>query len=202
MSPQIAKRLFDLIGAALALLLLAPLLAGVAVAIRLDGPGPVFFRQERVGRGGVLFRIHKFRTMRVDASTLGLQVTVGRDARITRVGHWLRHHRIDELPQFIDVLLGSMSLVGPRPEVPRYVARYPAALKSQVLAVRPGITDPASLANLDESALLAAASDPEREYIDQVLPRKLALQAEYAANATLWSDLLVLGRTLRILLLR
>ena len=197
-----AKRLFDLIGATLALLLLAPLLAAVAVAIRVDSPGPVFFRQERVGRGGVLFRIHKFRTMRVDAPALGLQVTVGRDARITRVGHWLRHHRIDELPQFIDVLLGHMSLVGPRPEVPRYVALYPASLKVLVLAVRPGITDPASLANLDEPALLAAASDPEREYIDHVLPRKLALQAEYAANATLWSDLLVLGRTLRILLLR
>ena len=197
-----AKRLFDLIGATLALLLLAPLLAAVAVAIRVDSPGPVFFRQERVGRGGVLFRIHKFRTMRVDAPALGLQVTVGRDARITRVGHWLRHHRIDELPQFIDVLLGRMSLVGPRPEVPRYVALYPASLKVLVLAVRPGITDPASLANLDEPALLAAASDPEREYIDHVLPRKLALQAEYAANATLWSDLLVLGRTLRILLLR
>ena len=197
-----AKRLFDLIGATLALLLLAPLLAAAAVAIRVDSPGPVFFRQERVGRGGVLFRIHKFRTMRVDAPALGLQVTVGRDARITRVGHWLRHHRIDELPQFIDVLLGRMSLVGPRPEVPRYVALYPASLKVLVLAVRPGITDPASLANLDEPALLAAASDPEREYIDHVLPRKLALQAEYAANATLWSDLLVLGRTLRILLLR
>ena len=197
-----AKRLFDLIGAALALLLLAPLLAAVAVAIRVDGPGPVFFRQERVGRGGVHFCIHKFRTMRVDAQDSGLQVTVGRDARITRVGHWLRHYRLDELPQLIDVLLGHMSLVGPRPEVPRFVAHYPAALKVRVLAVRPGITDPASLTNLDESALLAAASDPEREYIDHVLPRKLALQAEYAANATLWSDLLVLGRTLRILLLR
>ena len=197
-----AKRLFDLIGAALALLLLAPLLAGVAVAIRLDSPGPVFFRQERVGFGGVPFRIHKFRTMRVNSQALGPQVTVGLDARITRVGHWLRHYRIDELPQLIDVLLGRMSLVGPRPEVPRYVAHYPAALKARVLGVRPGITDPASLANLDESALLAAASDPEREYIDHVLPRKLALQAEYAANATLWSDLLVLVRTLRTLLLR
>lgn len=197
-----AKRLFDVIVAALALLLLAPLLVGVAVAIRLDGPGPVFFRQERVGRGGVPFRIHKFRTMRVNSAQPGLQVTVGHDERITRVGQWLRHYRIDELPQLVDVLLGRMSLVGPRPEVPHYVAHYPAVLKARVLSVRPGITDPASLAHIDESALLAAASDPEREYIDQVLPRKLALQAEYAANATLWSDLLVLGRTLRILLLR
>lgn len=197
-----AKRLFDLLGAALALALLAPALALVALAIRLDSPGPVFFRQERVGRGGVPFRIHKFRTMRVDAPALGPAVTVGRDARITRVGHWLRHYRIDELPQFIDVLLGRMSLVGPRPEVPRYVAHYPADLKATVLAVRPGITDPASLAHIDEAALLAGAADPERAYIENILPRKLALQAEYAARATLWSDLAVLGRTLRVLVLR
>lgn len=197
-----AKRLFDVIVAAGALLLLAPLLLGVALAVRLDSPGPVFFRQERVGRGGVLFRIHKFRTMRVDAPALGPQVTVGLDPRITRVGHWLRSRRIDELPQFIDVLLGRMSLVGPRPEVPRFVAHYPAALAAQVLAVRPGITDPAALAHLDEASLLAGSADPERTYIDQVLPQKLAMQAKYASNATLWSDLAVLGRTLRVLVSR
>ena len=197
-----AKRLFDLLGATLALLLLAPLLAVVALVVRLDSPGPVFFRQERVGRGGVPFRIHKFRTMRVDAPSLGPQLTVGRDPRITRVGHGLRHYRIDELPQFIDVLLGRMSLVGPRPEVPRFVAHYPADLRARVLAVRPGITDPASLAHIDEAALLAGSADPEGEYIRRILPRKLALQAEYAASATLWSDLRVLGRTLSMLLAR
>ena len=197
-----AKRLFDLAGAGLALLLLAPLLLLLALAIRLDSAGPVFFRQERVGRLGVLFRIHKFRTMRVDAQALGPPLTVGRDARITRVGHWLRHYRLDELPQFLDVLLGRMSLVGPRPEVPRYVAHYPAALRARVLAVRPGITDPASLAHLDEAALLAAAADPEREYIERILPAKLALQAAYAEHATLWSDLAVLGRTLHVVLSR
>jgi lipopolysaccharide/colanic/teichoic acid biosynthesis glycosyltransferase len=197
-----AKRLFDLIGASLALLLLAPLLLLVALAIRLDSPGPVFFRQERVGKGGVPFRIHKFRTMRADAPALGPQVTVGRDARITRVGHWLRNRRIDELPQFIDVLLGRMSLVGPRPEVPRFVAHYPAALAARVLAVRPGITDPASLAHIDEASLLAGSADPERTYIDQILPHKLALQADYAARATLGSDLAVLVRTLCVLLRR
>jgi lipopolysaccharide/colanic/teichoic acid biosynthesis glycosyltransferase len=202
MALTMAKRLFDLIGASLALLLLSPLLLLVALAIRLDSPGPVFFRQERVGRGGVPFRIHKFRTMRADAPSLGPQVTVGQDARITRVGHWLRDRRIDELPQFIDVLLGRMSLVGPRPEVPRFVAHYPPALAAQVLAVRPGITDPAALAHIDEAALLAGSPDPERTYIDQILPHKLALQAKYAAGATLWSDLLVLGRTLRVLLAR
>ena len=197
-----AKRLFDLLGACIALALLAPLLLGVALAIRLDSPGPVFFRQLRVGRSGVPFRIHKFRTMRIDAPALGPAVTVGQDPRITRIGHVLRHYRIDELPQFIDVLLGRMSLVGPRPEVPKFVAVYPAELKAKVLAVRPGLTDPAALAHIDEAALLAAAADPEREYIEHILPRKLALQAEYAAQATLWSDLVVLGRTLQVLLSR
>ncbi|MDT7834479.1 sugar transferase [Aquabacterium sp. OR-4] len=197
-----AKRLFDLIGAAAALLLLAPVLLGVAMWIKLDSPGPVFFRQERVGRGGRGFRIHKFRTMRVDAPALGPAVTVGRDPRITRAGHWLRHHRIDELPQFIDVLQGTMSLVGPRPEVPQYVAHYPEALRQQVLAVRPGITDPASLAGLDEATHLATAADPERTYVEQILPVKLALQADYARHATLASDVAVLWRTLRVLLAR
>ena len=197
-----AKRLFDLLGASLALLLLAPLLLAVAAAVRWDSAGPVFFRQLRVGRHGVPFRIHKFRTMRVDAPALGPQVTLAHDPRITRVGHWLRHYRIDELPQFIDVLLGRMSLVGPRPEVPRFVAHYPADLKAKVLAVRPGITDPAALAHIDEAALLAGATDPERAYIERILPHKLALQADYAARATLGSDLAVLLRTLRVLVAR
>jgi lipopolysaccharide/colanic/teichoic acid biosynthesis glycosyltransferase len=194
------KRAFDVLVSALGLLLLAPLLLLLAAAVKLDSPGPVFFRQQRVGRHGVPFRIHKFRTMRVDAEALGPQVTVGMDARITRVGHCLRGRRLDELPQLIDVLTGRMSLVGPRPEVPRYVEHYPAELKARVLSVRPGITDPASLAFIDEAALLAAAADPEREYITVILPRKLALQANYASKATLGSDLLVIARTVRRLL--
>lgn len=197
-----AKRLFDLLGAALALVLLAPLLLLVALAVRVDSPGPVFFRQDRIGRHGVPFRIHKFRTMQADAPARGPQVTLVHDERITRVGRALRHYRIDELPQFIDVLLGTMSLVGPRPEVPHFVAHYPAALAAQVLAVRPGITDPASLAHIDEAALLAGAADPERAYIERILPAKLVLQADYAARATLWTDATVLGRTLLVLLRR
>jgi lipopolysaccharide/colanic/teichoic acid biosynthesis glycosyltransferase len=196
-----AKRLFDLIAAGLGLALLALPGLLVALAIKLDSPGPVFFRQERVGRGGRPFRIHKFRTMRVDAERQG-QLTVGADARITRVGAFLRAHRLDELPQLIDVLQGTMSLVGPRPEVPRYVAHYPAALKDLVLSVRPGITDPASLRFRNESAQLAAAADPEREYIDVILPAKLACAADYAAHASLWTDLGVVLRTLRVLLTR
>ena len=196
----VAKRLFDLLGAAVALLLLSPLMLGVALWIKLDSPGPVFFRQQRVGRHGVPFSIHKFRTMRADAQ--GLPLTVGTDPRITRAGHWLRRTRLDELPQFIDVLQGTMSLVGPRPEVPRYVAHYPPGLRERALAVRPGITDPASLAFIDEGALLAQAADPEAEYIRSILPRKLQLAADYAERACLRTDLTVLWRTLGVLLRR
>jgi lipopolysaccharide/colanic/teichoic acid biosynthesis glycosyltransferase len=197
---DMGKRLFDLVVASFALLLLSPLLLAVALWIRLDSPGPALFRQERVGRHGRPFRIHKFRTMR--AAAPGLLLTVGQDARITRAGRWLRSRRLDELPQLIDVLKGDMSLVGPRPEVPRYVAHYPAALREAVLAVRPGITDPASLAHLDEGALLAHAADPERAYVEQVLPAKLAQQVAYARSATLASDLRILLRTLRMLAAR
>jgi lipopolysaccharide/colanic/teichoic acid biosynthesis glycosyltransferase len=197
---EMGKRLFDLVVAVAALLLLAPLLLGIALWIRLDSPGPALFRQERVGRHGKPFRIHKFRTMRTDAP--GLQLTVGQDARITRAGGWLRSRRLDELPQLIDVLKGDMSLVGPRPEVPRYVQHYPPALREAVLSVRPGITDPASLAHLDEGALLAQSADPERAYVEQVLPAKLAQQVAYAGSATLASDLRILLRTLRLLATR
>lgn len=195
-----AKRLFDLFVAALALLLLSPLLLLVALAVKLDTPGPVFYRQERVGRHGVPFSIHKFRTMHHGAG--GPPLTVGNDPRITRVGAVLRRTRIDELPQFVDVLLGHMSLVGPRPEVPRYVAQYPPALRERVLAVRPGITDPASLAYIDEAAQLAAAADPEREYVEVILPAKLQRAAEYAERASLASDIGVLWRTAALLLQR
>jgi len=194
----VAKRLFDLLGATLALLLLSPLLLAAALAVKLDSPGPVFYRQQRVGRHGMPFSIHKLRTMRHGAG--GPPLTVGDDPRITRVGAFLRRTRIDELPQFIDVLQGHMSLVGPRPEVPRYVAHYPPELRDRVLAVRPGITDPASLAYIDEARLLAAAADPEREYVQVILPAKLRHAADYAERASLATDLGVLWRTLRLLL--
>ena len=192
-----AKRAFDIVVAGLALLLLAPLLVALGLWVRLASPGPALFRQERVGRFGRTFRIHKFRTM-VDGAP-GPQITVGADARITRAGAWLRARKLDELPQLIDVLAGDMSLVGPRPEVPRYVALYPAALRDKVLSVRPGITDPVSLQMADESARLARAADPEREYVEVLMPAKLREAAAYAERATLWSDLQVLARTLRLL---
>lgn len=195
-----AKRLFDMVLAAVGLLLLAPVFAAVAVWIRLDSPGPAFYRQERVGRFGVLFRIHKFRTMSADAPGGGPQITVGADARITRAGAWLRRTKLDELPQLIDVLRGAMSIVGPRPEVPRYVAMYPAEMRDKVLSVRPGITDFASIDYRDESTLLARSSDPEREYTEVVMPAKLRLAAQYVDQATLATDLRLIGRTLKALM--
>lgn len=193
---SMAKRLFDILCAGIGLLLLSPLLAVVAVWVKLDSPGPVMFRQERVGRFGRTFRIHKFRTMRVDAPKLGPQITVGDDARITRSGRWLRASKVDELPQLWDVLRGAMSLVGPRPEVPRYVAMYPAELREVVLSVRPGITDPASLSFRNESELLARAEDPEREYVEVVMPMKLRLAADYVRNASLGGDIRLILATL------
>lgn len=195
-----AKRLFDVTVAAVGLVLLAPLFAVTALAIKLDSRGPVLFRQQRVGRGGVPFRIHKFRTMVQDAAEHGPSLTVGDDARITRVGRLLRARRLDELPQLIDVLAGHMSVVGPRPELPRYVALYPPSLRDRVMALRPGLTDPAALANLDESARLARATDAEREYIEVLLPAKLQISIDYAESASFISDLCVLARTLARLL--
>ena len=199
------KRLFDLLVSGLGLLLLAPLLLALALAIKLDTPGPVFFRQVRVGRHGVEFRIHKFRTMTHADSAAEehtAQLTVGADPRITRVGAWLRSTKLDELAQLIDVFTGRMSLVGPRPEVPRYVVLYPPALRDKVLSVRPGITDPASLVYRDESAQLGRAADPEREYVEVLLPAKLQLSARYVDEASVWGDLRLIAATLQALWLR
>ncbi len=192
-----SKRVFDWVMSSLGLLVLAPLLLLIALAVKLDSPGPVFFRQERVGRFGQTFRIHKFRTMRHEPVGQGLQITVGADSRITRVGGFLRGSKLDELPQLIDVWVGSMSLVGPRPEVPRYVAHYPAAMRDKVLSVRPGITDIASIEYRDESSVLARAMDPEQAYIHEVLPHKLALAASYVDQASVWMDVRLIWRTIR-----
>ena len=193
------KRAFDLLLAGLGLVLLSPLLLVVAIGIKLDSSGPVFYRQERIGRHGVPFLIHKFRTMRHDPLRAGPQITVGADARITPVGAFLRRTKLDELPQLFDVLRGTMSLVGPRPEVPRYVALYPAGLRDVVLSVRPGLTDLASIEFRDEAALLARASEPEREYVEVVMPRKLALAARYVRTRTWGGDVCLIWRTLDLL---
>ena len=195
-----AKRLMDVLLAGLGLLVLLPLFAAIALWIKFDSKGGVFFRQERVGRHGRTFRIHKFRTMLRDDAAVQRQLTVGADPRITRAGRWLRSSKLDELPQFIDVLRGDMSLVGPRPEVPRYVALYPADVRDKVLSLRPGITDLASLAFRRESDLLARSADPEREYIEVVMPQKLRYAVQYAEQASVMTDLRIIGLTLKALL--
>ena len=192
------KRLFDIAASAIGLLLLAPVLLGIAIWIKRDSPGPVFFRQERIGRHGQPFRIYKFRSMR--QNNAGLQITVGEDARITRSGRFIRAYKLDELPQLINVLLGDMSIVGPRPEVPRYVALYPAEVRAEVLSVRPGITDLASVQYRSESTLLAQSSNPEQTYVDTILPAKLALCRQYVRERSFWLDLHIIGMTLGILL--
>jgi|ERR1051326_535339 lipopolysaccharide/colanic/teichoic acid biosynthesis glycosyltransferase len=192
------KRAFDVCCAAAGLLVLSPLFAVISLAIYLDGGGPVFFRQKRVGRAGRIFLLWKFRTMIVNAETLGGQLTVGRDPRITRLGRLLRASKLDELPQLLNVLRGEMSLVGPRPEVPRYVAMYDESERA-VLELLPGITDPASIVYCDESALLGQSPDPERTYTQKVMKHKIQLNLAYARRATLWSDCAVLFRTMKVL---
>jgi hypothetical protein len=194
-----AKRSFDWLVSGLGLLLLAPVFLAVALWIKLESPGPVFFRQMRVGQFGRLFRIHKFRTMTLDAEARGLQITTGNDVRITRLGAFLRHWKIDELPQLIDVLLGRMSLVGPRPEVPRYVVHYPADIKDLVFSVRPGLTDSASIRYKDENDLLDGSADPEKIYIEEILPVKLGFYADYALNRSFLGDLKLIFATLKAL---
>jgi lipopolysaccharide/colanic/teichoic acid biosynthesis glycosyltransferase len=189
-----SKRAFDLAASLCGLLLLAPLLGAIALWIRLDSPGPVLFRQLRIGRYGVPFSIFKFRTMTVLSG--GPQLTVGQDLRITRAGRFLRRYKLDELPQMINVLQGTMSVVGPRPEVPRYVACYPPEMRSIVLSVAPGITDWASIHYKDENAILGRASDPERAYIETILPAKLEYYARYVRERSFWTDLRIIASTL------
>lgn len=191
------KRLLDILASALGLVVLSPLFLLVALAIKWESPGPVFYRQVRVGLHGRPFRIFKFRTMVSAPAGGGPEITVAGDARITRVGELLRRYKVDELAQLIDVLRGTMSLVGPRPEVPRYVDCYPPEQRERLLSVRPGITDFASLKFRDENALLAQAADPEREYRQVILPEKLRVAASYVEFASFGTDLRVLGLTLK-----
>jgi lipopolysaccharide/colanic/teichoic acid biosynthesis glycosyltransferase len=191
----VAKRLFDFLASSVGIILLTPVFLVIVVVIKLDSPGPVFFRQQRVGRGGKIFKIYKFRTMHVDAEKVGGPLTVGRDPRITRGGFWLRKLKLDELPQLVNVWRGEMSLVGPRPEVPKYVAFY-SPEQRKVLQVRPGITDLASIEFYDENQLLQGSEDPEALYVTQIMPRKLALNMEYLAKQNVVFDVSIILRTL------
>ncbi len=189
------KRIFDMAAAALGAAALLPVWLAVAVAIKRGSPGPVFYRALRVGRDGVLFRLYKFRSMRADADRTGGGITCAGDARVTPVGRWLRKTKVDETPQLINVLRGEMSLVGPRPEDPRYVALYTPEQR-RVLRVRPGLTGPASLRYRHEEALLAGP-DWEHAYRTVVMPDKLRCDLEYLERRTFLSDMRILWQTAR-----
>ena len=216
--PQlIAKRAMDIVLSAAALAALWPLLLLIALAVVIDDPGPVFYRQvrvtqygrefrifkfrtmvqnaDRIGRGGRPFRIFKFRTMVTDADKKGLAITVGRDRRITRVGAILRKTKLDELAQLLNVLAGQMSFVGPRPEVERYVRLY-TPYQRQVLLVRPGITEYASIAYRNENDLLAGAKDPEKMYIEQIMPDKIELNMKYLREISPLADIKLILKTI------
>jgi lipopolysaccharide/colanic/teichoic acid biosynthesis glycosyltransferase len=190
----VIKRAFDILVAAAGLIVLLPIMAVVAALIKRDSEGPVFFKQARIGRNFRPFRILKFRTMRENAERTGSFVTIGDDPRITRIGRVLRKLKIDEVPQLINVLKGEMSFVGPRPEVPQFVEMFRRDY-AEILTVRPGITDLASLKYRDEAALLAEAEDPEQEYVTRVLPDKIRLAKEYLRRSSLLFDLRLIAIT-------
>jgi lipopolysaccharide/colanic/teichoic acid biosynthesis glycosyltransferase len=189
------KRCFDILSATAGLILLSPVFALVACCIKWNSRGPVFFRQVRAGRDGRPFQILKFRSMAVEGSKTGLNITVAGDARVTCIGKFLRSHKLDEFPQLWNVLRGEMSMVGPRPELPFYVAEY-APEQRIVLSVRPGITDPASLAYRHEEGILGGHDDPEHFYRTHILPDKLARNIMYLQNITLWSDVHIISNTI------
>jgi lipopolysaccharide/colanic/teichoic acid biosynthesis glycosyltransferase len=188
------KRIMDIVFSLGFILILTPVLLLIAIWIKLDSTGPVFYLQERIGLHRKPFRIYKFRTMHPDADKRGLLTVGGRDPRVTRAGYYLRKFKLDELPQFFNVLGGSMSLVGPRPEVKRYVDLYNST-QLNVLNVKPGITDYASIEYSDENELLGKAADPERTYIDEIMPAKLELNLKYINDQGIFTDCKILFRT-------
>lgn len=192
------KRLFDVVASGVGLLLLSPLFLLVAIWIKLDSPGPVFYRQVRVGRYNRDFRIFKFRSMRVGADKGSLVTIGGRDPRVTRSGYFIRKFKIDELPQLINVFIGDMSLVGPRPEVRHYV-NYWTKEQLHVLDVRPGITDPASIKFRNENELLEKAEDPEKYYIEVIMQEKLRLYLKYVEKHNFWYDIKLIFQTFGVI---
>ncbi len=193
------KRSFDAVVSGIGLVVLLPVFAIVAIAIKLDSPGPVFFRQIRVGKSGRPFRVCKFRSMVDGASRAGTALTVEADPRITRLGAFLRARKIDELPQLINVLAGQMSFVGPRPEVPQYMEFYSREQRAIILSMRPGITDYAAILFRDESALLDGAADPVRVYRERIMPVKFALYERYSREIGLANDIRLILATLALL---
>lgn len=191
----VIKRIFDIVASLCGLIVLSPMLIIVAICIKLDSKGPVFFKQKRVGKNKEIFEIYKFRTMVTDAEKLGKQITVGNDNRITKVGKFIRKCKLDEFPQLINVLKGEMSLVGPRPEVPRYVELYDE-YQEQILLVQPGITDYASIEFRNENEILGKSDNPEKIYIEEIMLKKIDLNLKYIKNISLSEDLKLILKTI------
>ena len=192
------KRIFDIILSLLGLIILLPFMLIIAILIKLDSKGPIFFKQVRVTKNGREFEIFKYRTMRVGSDKYS-QITVGKDNRITKIGAFLRKYKLDEIPQLINVLLGDMSLVGPRPEVPQYVVLYTDEQK-EILKVRAGITDYASIEFSDENDLLASEEDPEKAYIEKVMPKKIELNKKYITEISILTDIKIILLTIKKIL--
>ena len=189
------KRAFDFVSSLIGLILVSPILLTIAILIKKEDGGPVFYRGVRVGRFGKLFRIFKFRTMVVNAEKLGGPSTADDDPRITKVGNFIRKFKLDELPQLINVLKGEMSIVGPRPEVQMYVDMFTEEERA-ILSVRPGITDWASIWNPDEGGILAGSLDPEKTYMEKIRPEKIRLQLKYVRERSFWNDLKIIAQTI------
>lgn len=193
---MISKRIFDLFFVIIGVVLLSPVLLIISVFIRSGSDGSILFKQERVGLNGKLFKVLKFRTMIVDAEQKGAKITTGGDPRITQTGQWLRKYKLDELPQLFNVLLGKMSLVGPRPEVPEYVEFYTSQEREIVLSVLPGITDTASIEFRNENELLAGSKDPVKDYKEKILPIKISYYKKYVEERSLWLDFKIIIKTI------
>lgn len=191
------KRIFDIFFSSLGIIILLPIFIAVAIWIKLDSPGPVFYRQVRVGKFGKLFKIHKFRSMYDGAFKSGGGLTVGKDPRITKSGAVIRKYKIDELPQLIDVFIGNMSLVGPRPEIEEFMNLYPKTIREKILSVKPGITDEASIAMVEENELLGKYKDPRRAYIEVIMPIKSKYYIKYVDNNSLVGDFSIILKTIR-----
>lgn len=189
------KRVFDALASFLGLIALSPILLFLAVWIKVDSTGPVFFRQERVGLNGRVFRIHKFRSMAMNTEKES-RLTIGQDKRITQVGQFIRHYKLDELPQLIDVLQGNMSLVGPRPEVAEFMDLYPADTRAKILSVKPGITDWAAIKMIDENEILSKYDDPRQAYIDVIMPMKAEYYLQYVAKHSVGEDIRIIFATI------
>ena len=192
------KRIFDIISSLLGLTLLLPFMLIIAILIKIDSKGPVFFKQVRVTKNGREFKIFKYRTMKIGSDKYS-QITVGKDSRITKVGDFLRKYKLDEIPQLINVLIGDMSLVGPRPEVPKYVALYTEEQR-EILKVRAGITDYASIEFSNENDILANETDPEKAYIEKIMPRKIELNKKYLSEISVMTDIKIILLTIKKIL--